>query len=86
MLFRSGPLYEDALLMLEAAVAGHGVALMAESLAAPYLAEGRLHRPFAAACPDRSFYVVAPPAAQEKRGTMDFIRWLVRSAKAGAEA
>jgi len=59
---------------------------MAESLAAPYLAEGRLHRPFTAACPDRSFYVVAPPAAQEKRGAMDFIRWLVRSAKTEAKA
>lgn len=79
---KEGPLYEDALLMLEAAVAGHGVALMAETLAAPYLAEGRLSRPFAADCPDRSFYVVAPPAVQEKRGAMDFIRWLVRSAKA----
>lgn len=78
----AGPLYEDALLMLEAAVAGHGVALMAATLAAPYLAEGRLLRPFAAACPDRSFYVVAPPAVQERRGAMDFIRWLVRSAKA----
>jgi LysR family glycine cleavage system transcriptional activator len=78
---KDGPLYEDALLMLEAAVAGHGVALMAETLAAPYLAEGRLSRPFAADCPDRSFYVVAPPAVQEKRGAMDFIRWLVRSAK-----
>ncbi len=34
----SGPRYDDALLMLEAAVAGHGVALMAATLAAPYLA------------------------------------------------
>lgn len=77
----TGPRYDDALLMLEAAVAGHGVALMAHTLAAPYLAEGRLVRPFPEDCPDRSFYIVAPPGIQEKRGAMDFIRWLVRSAK-----
>lgn len=76
----SGPRYEDALLMLEGAAAGHGVALMAGSLAAPYLADGRLCRPFAAACPDRSFYVVAPPSIQERPAAMTFIRWLVRAA------
>ncbi len=74
----SGPTYEDALLMLEAAVAGHGVALMAATLAQPYLDGGRLVRPFAEDCPDRSFYIVAPPAVQEKPAIMDFIRWLLR--------
>lgn len=75
----SGPLYEDALLMLEAAAAGHGIALMAGTLAQPYLDEGRLLRPFAEDCPDRSFYVVAAPAVQEKPAVMAFIRWLLRS-------
>lgn len=75
----TGPKYEDALLMLEAAVAGHGVALMAATLAAPYLAEGRLIQPFPQDCPDRSFYIVAPPAVQEKPAIMAFIRWLLRS-------
>ena len=74
----TGPIYEDALLMLEGAVAGHGVALMAATLAQPYLDEGRLVRPFAEDCPDRSFYIVAPPAVQEKPAIMDFIRWLLR--------
>lgn len=74
----TGPTYEDALLMLEAAVAGHGVAPMAATLAQPYLDEGRLVRPFAEDCPDRSFYIVAPPAVQEKPAIMDFIRWLLR--------
>ena len=64
--------------MLEAAVAGHGVALIATTLAQPYLDEGRLVRPFAEDCPDRSFYIVAPPAVQEKPAIMDFIRWLLR--------
>jgi LysR family glycine cleavage system transcriptional activator len=53
---------------------------MAGSLAAPYLADGRLVRPFSADCPDRSFYVVAPPAIQERPVAMSFIRWLVRGA------
>jgi len=75
----TGPRYEDALLMLEAAVAGHGVALMATTLAAPYLAAGSLIRPFKEDCPDRSFYVVAPPAAQDKPAIITFIRWLLRS-------
>lgn len=75
-----GPLYEDARLMLEGAVAGHGIALMAGSLAAPFLDDGRLVRPFVEDCPDRSFYIVAPPAIQERPTAMAFIRWLVRGA------
>lgn len=75
-----GPLYEDALLMLEGAVVGHGIALMAGSLATPYVADGRLVRPFTEDCADRSFYVVAPPAIQERPTAMAFIRWLVRGA------
>jgi len=77
----TGPIYEDALLMLEGAVAGHGVALMAATLALPYLDAGQLVRPFAEDCPDRSFYVVAPPAVQEKPAVVAFIRWLQRSTR-----
>lgn len=76
-----GPYYEDALLMLEAAVAGHGVALMAATLAASYLKEGVLVRPFAAECPDRSFYVVALPGIRQRAPAMAFIRWLLREAR-----
>ncbi len=77
----TGPIYEDALLMLEGAVAGHGVALMATTLAQPYLDAGQLVRPFVEDCPDRSFYVVAPPAAQDKPAVVAFIRWLQRSTR-----
>lgn len=62
------------------AVAGHGIALMAASLAAPCLAAGRLIRPFAEDCPDRRFFLIAPPLIQERAAAMAFIRWLVRSA------
>lgn len=81
----AGPRYDDALLMLEAAVAGHGVALMAATLAAPYLAAGTLIRPFAQDCPDRSFFVVAPPAVQDKPAIMAFIRWLLRSTRKNSQ-
>lgn len=77
----TGPVYEDALLMLEGAVAGHGVALMAATLARPYLDAGQLVRPFAEDCPDRSFYVVAPPAVQDKPAIVGFIRWLQQSTR-----
>ncbi len=80
-----GPIYDDALLMLEAAVVGHGVALMAGTLAAPYLADARLIRPFAQDCPDRSFYVVAPPLVREKPAVMAFIRWMLRSSREKGE-
>lgn len=77
----AGPVYEDALLMLEGAVAGHGVALMAATLAQPYLDAGQLVRPFVEDCADRSFYVVAPPAVQDKPALVGFIRWLQRSTR-----
>lgn len=75
-----GARFDDALLMLEAAVAGQGVALITATLAAPYLAAGTLCQPVAAACPGQGFYVVAPRSAQEKPWVRDFIRWLVRDA------
>lgn len=79
----AGPLYEDALLMLEAAAAGQGLALMTHTLAAPYLAGGTLVQPFATTVPGRAFYAVAPRGVHDKPWIMDFIRWLVRSAHEG---
>lgn len=80
-----GTRYEDALLMLEAAAAGQGVALMAATLAQPYLEDGRLVSPFPIPCPDRSFYVVAPPVVQERPAFMDFIRWLLKEGRSAAD-
>lgn len=77
----AGPRYDDALLMLEAAAAGQGIALMTSTLAAPYLAGGTLVQPVAQTCPGQGFYAVAPRSAQEKPWVMDFIRWLIRSAR-----
>lgn len=76
-----GPRYEDALLMLEAAVAGQGVALITSTLAASYLAEGSLVQPVPLACPDRGFYLVAPRALQDKPWALAFVRWLIASVR-----
>ena len=78
-----GPRYADALLMLEAAVAGHGVALTTTTLAAPYLTAGTLVQPVPQGYPDRGFYVVAPRSSQEKPWVTTFIRWLVRKGRDG---
>ncbi|GAB2879456.1 transcriptional regulator GcvA [Microvirgula curvata] len=76
-----GPRFNDALLMLEAAVAGQGVALMVDALAAPYLDSGALVRPLPCACPDRAFYAVALPRGHAQPWITDFIRWLVHRAR-----
>lgn len=77
----SGPHYQDALLMLEAAVAGQGVALMTTTLATPYLASGALLQPVPLSIPGQAFYAVAPRAPRHKPWIGDFIRWLVRRAR-----
>ncbi len=77
----TGPRYEDALLMLEAAAAGQGVALITTTLAAPYLASGALIQPVAIACPGQGFYAIAPRASNDKPWVMAFIRWLMRSGR-----
>ena len=77
----SGPRYEDALLMLEAAATGQGVALITATLATSYLQTGILVQPVPLACPGRGFYAVAPSPAQGKPWVMRFIRWLVSNAR-----
>lgn len=74
-----GPQYDDALLMLEAAVSGQGVALMTFTLAAPYLAEGTLVQTTPASCPGLAFYVIAPRSLHNKPWVNAFIRWLVKN-------
>lgn len=75
----NGPRYEDALLMLEAAAAGQGVALMTLTLAAPYLANGSLLQPVPVSCPGQGFYAIAPRASSDKPWVVAFIRWLMHN-------
>jgi LysR family transcriptional regulator, glycine cleavage system transcriptional activator len=59
---RAGPSYSEAALVLEAAAAGHGVALARGLLAHDDLAAGRLVRPFAVSIEHNYRYYLAWPA------------------------
>jgi len=79
-----GPLFEDGALMLDACAAGHGVALATSSLAAAWLADGRLMQPFAASVAAGHFFLIAAPHAREKPWVERFARWLAAEARQGA--
>lgn len=81
-----GPLFEDAMMMLEAAAAGVGVALTVALLARPYLADGTLVRPFAAHIPGKAFHAVLRPDAYAQPWVRRFVRWLqARARREGAD-
>lgn len=72
-----GPVYSDASLCLDAAIAGQGVFLAWETLAADALAFGRLVAPF----PDRyptgiSYWFVTPRTGAPSRAVRAFKDWL----------
>lgn len=82
-----GVQFDDATMMIEAAVAGNGVAITPRKLVEPYLAAGRLQQLFGVAALDRGYYVVLAPAAAGKPWIMDFANWLMAAAVASkAEA
>jgi LysR family glycine cleavage system transcriptional activator len=82
---RRGPRYSDAALLIQAAVAGHGVALGQYVLVADDLAAGRLVEPFDLRIPgDKAYYVVAPPGMLERPKIRAFRDWLLAEAHAGA--
>jgi len=75
---RTGPLFTDASLLIQAAVAGQGVGLARRVLVASELASGRLVRPFEAGLAlDWSYYLVYPPNKQDKAHVQAFRWWLV---------
>ena len=76
-----GMQFDDPVMLLEAAVAGNGVALSAGKLVEPYIAAGALMQPFAIAPRDRGYYVVLAPESREKPWVMAFVDWLVRTAR-----
>lgn len=76
-----GPLFEDAMMMLEAATAGVGVALTVDLLARPYLAAGSLVRPCAVAVPGKAFHAVLRPDAYARPWVRAFVRWLQQQAR-----
>jgi len=68
-------------LALEAALAGHGVALANSTIAAADMAAGRLVRLFSLSLPDLfAFYIVTAPGALERQKVRAFHDWLRREA------
>lgn len=75
---RKGPRFNQAVLVIEAAVAGQGVALAKQAVAAADLASGRLVAPFAdgSISIDFGYWIVWPKGRHLSPDVRAFIRWL----------
>ena len=72
----------DSAAVIQAAIAGSGVALGRTTLVAKDLAEGRLVRPFGDDLAyDFAYYIVHPPQADIVPGIAAFITWLLEEAR-----
>jgi LysR family glycine cleavage system transcriptional activator len=73
-----GPGYSDSAMVLQAAIAGQGVALGRRSLVVEDLRAGHLVRPFGPALPTRfSYYLVCPKMTAERAKVRAFREWLL---------
>ncbi len=77
-----GPRFEDGALMLDACLAGLGVALATSTLARSYVQAGRLIRPFDITVDAGAFYLLAAATAHEKPWIEAFARWLAAATRA----
>jgi LysR family glycine cleavage system transcriptional activator len=78
-----GPLYTEPSLVLQAAIAGQGVALARGALAKPAIEAGHLLRLFPRGARARfSYYIVYPPAAAAIPRVAAFRDWLLGQAAA----
>ncbi|MFG1478345.1 transcriptional regulator GcvA [Xanthobacter sp. V4C-4] len=76
-----GPRFDQALMAIEAAIAGQGVALARSTLVSDDLAHGRLAHPFGA--PRKvlhSYYFVCPPHRLPSPKVQGFLAWLKEEA------
>jgi LysR family glycine cleavage system transcriptional activator len=72
----------DSAAVIQAAIAGSGVALGRTTLVARDLAEGRLVRPFGEDLAyDFAYYIVHRPQAEQALGVAAFKRWLLEEAQ-----
>ncbi len=73
-----GPVFSDTSLVIDAAVAGQGVALARSALAALDLQAGRLIRPVPAALPASfAYWIVCPKPRAKAQGIVLFRQWLL---------
>ncbi len=77
-----GPIFTDSSMLIEAAMAGQGVALARGVLAADELAAGRLVRPFTLSLPtEYAYYLVCPRDMAEQPKIAAFREWLLGEAR-----
>ena len=82
-----GPGFSDSNLIIEAVMAGEGVALTRRSLAADDLAAGRLMIPFGPIRPAANrYYIAYPKANAELSKVRKFIQWLLDEVEADKAA
>ncbi|MDH3230891.1 MAG: transcriptional regulator GcvA [Alphaproteobacteria bacterium] len=85
--YERGPRFNDAGLVLQMAVDGHGVALMTDVLTADDIAAGRLVRPFAVTVPmNFGYFVVCPNDRVEAPKIKAFRAWMQAQAAATERA
>lgn len=78
-----GPVFDQASLVIDAAVGGQGVALARTTLVATDLLAGRLLRPFELALPvPYAYYIVCPKATAARPKIALFRAWLLEEAAA----
>jgi LysR family glycine cleavage system transcriptional activator len=83
----SGPSFDDQMLLLRAAVAGQGVALVTEALARPELASGVLARALDLPLPqDTAYWLVCPLAAAGQPRIAAFRDWVLAEGAADQAA
>lgn len=76
-----GPVFNDSLLILQAATEGHGVALVRRMLTQDLLDQGTLVRLFDISVPvDDAFYIVYAKESQQRPEVAAFVSWIVSAA------
>jgi LysR family glycine cleavage system transcriptional activator len=82
-----GPIFDQTSLVVDAAVAGQGVALARSALAALDLIAGRLVMPLTPTLPaDFAYWIVCLPAARHRPDVQILRRWLLAEARADRRA
>jgi LysR family glycine cleavage system transcriptional activator len=82
-----GPIFTDSSMLIQAAMAGQGVALARGVLAADELAAGRLVRPFTLSLPTEfAYYLVCPQNTAELPKIVAFRDWLLGEARSESSA
>jgi LysR family glycine cleavage system transcriptional activator len=80
---RPGLRINSAIMSLQAAIDGQGVALARSVIVAEDMREGRLVRPLRAACPTNySYYLIYPAGLPLSRSAAAFCHWLKQEAEA----